>query len=210
MRQRLPLLMTLLVALLCVGQPASARQVKPIQPLALPAGQPVHITGMDLEFAPQMLEELAESDAKAARERAERGLPALDPASYPTGPWDGSRYATMPFKQMFPLVIRDVTRDWGLDSGTPVFLRITLDRLKTAGAAVAILIASSSDMLEGNVDVIDAGNGQSLGAFRIEVRNTHDGWAQMLIRGGGIREKLAEEFGLELSRHISGRKKKAG
>jgi hypothetical protein len=30
----------------------------------------------------------------------------------------------------------------------------------------------------------------------------------MLIRGGGIREKLAEEFGLELSRHIAGRKKK--
>lgn len=114
----------------------------------------------------------------------------------------------MPFKQMFPLVIRDVTRDWKLDNGVPVFLRINLDRLQTADAAVAILIAGSSDILQGNVDVIDATLGGSLGSFRVEVRNSHSGWGGMLIRGGGIREKLAVEFGLELSRYIAGGKKK--
>lgn len=210
MRQRLPLLMTFLLALLCVGQPASARQVKPIQPLALAGGQPVHITGMDLEFAGQMLTELNESDAKAARKRAEAGLPALDPASYPSGPGDGARYATMPFKQMFPLVIRDVARDWRLDEGRPVFLRVMIDRLHTASAAVAVLVGGSPDVLGGNVEVIDPATGGSLGSFRVEVVNSHSGWGGMLIRGGGVREKLAEEFGLELSRHISGRKKKAG
>lgn len=206
----MPRPLMLLLPLMLLAPAVQARQVKPIQPLTLAVGQPVHITGMDLDFSPQMLGELAESDAKAARKRADAGLPPLDPASYPTGPIDGARYATMPFKQMFPLVIRDVTRDWRLDTGTPVFLRITLDRLKTADAAVAILIAGSSDILEGNVDVIDVTHGGSLRSFRIEVRNSHSGWGGMLIRGGGIREKLAEEFGLELSRHMAGRKKKAG
>ncbi len=202
-------LLLLLPALLLASQ-TEARQVRSIQPLSLVAGQPVRITGMDLDFASEMQAELAESDAKAARKRAEAGLPPLDAASYPTGPGDGARYATLPFKQMFPLVIRDVARDWRLDSGTPVMLRIRLDRLKTADAAIAIAIGGSSDILEGNVDVIDAVNGASLGSFRVEVRNSHSGWGGMLIRGGGIREKLAEEFGLELSRHISGRKSKNG
>lgn len=162
---------------------------------------------MDLDFAPDMLTELQESDAKAARKRANAGLPPLDPASYPTGPQDGALYATMPFKQMFPLVIRDVTQEWKLNDGTPIILRITLDRLKTADAAMAML-AASSDMLEGTVNVVDAASAQALGSFRVEVRNGHSGWAQMIVRGGGVREKLAEEFGLELSRHISGRRKK--
>jgi hypothetical protein len=206
MRRRLMFILPFLL----LTPAAHARQVTPIQPLSLAAGQPVRITGMDVSFAPDILPELTESDAKAANKRVEAGLPPLDPASYPTGPQDGAVYATLPFKQMFPLVIRDVTRDWKLDHGTPVMLRITLDRLKTADAAMAILVAWSSDMLEGTVDVIDATSGASLGSFRVEVKNTHGGWGGMLIRGGGIREKLAEEFGLELSRHIAGRKKKAG
>lgn len=89
-------------------------------------------------------------------------------------------------------------------------LRIVLDRYKTADAAMAILIASSSDMLEGTVEVVDATTAASLGSFRIALQNSHGGWGGMLIRGGGMREKLAEEFGLELSRYVSGRKRKAG
>lgn len=197
-----------LVPLLLLAPQAHARQVRAIQPLTLIAGQPVRVTGMDLEFTGQMLAEMVESDAKAARKRAEDGLPALDPTSYPAGPPDGARYATMPFKQMFPLVMRDVTRDWKLDSGTPIFLRVTIDRLHTADAAMAIIIGASWDILQGNVDVIDAANGASLGSFRVEVQNSHGGWAGMLIRGGGIREQLAEEFSLEVSRYIAGRKKK--
>lgn len=187
---------------------AEARQVTPIQPLNLIAGQPVRITGMDLDFTPELRAELTASEAKAARRRAEAGLAPLDPHSYPSGPQDGALYATMPFKQMFPLVIRDVIRDWKLEEGRPVFLRITLDRYKTADAAIAILLASNSDILEGSVEVVDATTAASLGSFRVKVRNSHGGWGGMLIRGGGIREKLAEEFGLELARHVSGRKRK--
>ena len=83
-----------LVPLLLLAPTAQARQVRAIQPLTLIAGQPVRVTGMDLEFTGQMLAEMVESDAKAARKRAEDGLPALDPTSYPAGPPDGEVTAT--------------------------------------------------------------------------------------------------------------------
>lgn len=187
---------------------AHARQVQAVQQLTLAKGQPVRIIGMDLEFAPEIMAELSESDAKAAGKRAAAGLPALDPNSYPSGPQDGAAYATMPFKQMFPLVMRDVSREWGLDKGLPVQLRIRLDRLQTASAALAVMVGSS-DILQGGVDVIDATSGASIGFFRVEVRNSHGGWGGLLIRGGGVREKLAEEFGLEMARYIAGGKKLA-
>ena len=198
----------LVVPLLLFAPIVDARQVQAVQPLTLAKGQPVKIIGMDLEFAPEMLAELSESDAKAAGKRASAGLAPLDPNSYPVGPQDGAAYATMPFKQMFPLVMRDVSREWGLDRGVPIRLHIRLDKLQTANAALAVMVGSS-DILQGGVNVMDATSGASIGFFRVEVRNSHGGWGGLLIRGGGIREKLAEEFGLELARYIAGGKKLA-
>ncbi len=202
------LILAVLSASLAVSPMAQAAPVKALQPLLLPSGQPIRITGMDLVFAQSILEELAESDAKAARKRLADGLPPLDANSYPTG-LDGARYATMPFKQMFPLVVRDVAREWRLDSGTPVFLRVTLDQLKTADAAVAILLAPSADILEGTVEILESGSGRPLGSFRIEVGHVRSGWGMMLVRGGGLRERMAEEFGVQIARHMTGRKKPA-
>lgn len=198
-----------LLPLLLLAPAAHASQVKSVQPLAIPADMPVRVVGMDVEFAPEMLAELQESDAKAARKRAAAQLPALDADSYSAVPVEQAQYSTLPFKQMFPLVTRDVTQEWGLVDGTPVILKVRLDYLKTADAAMAIIVAWSSDMLQGTVEVIDATHGGSLGVFRVEVRNTHMGWGLMAIRGWGIREKLAEEFGLELSRYIADGKRKA-
>jgi hypothetical protein len=196
-----------ILAATLLAAPAAAGQVKPLTPLAFDTAAGVRVTGMDLFFAQNISREQAESDAKAAGKRAAMGLPALDPASYPQPGTAQEAYKTLPFKQMFPLVIRDVTRDWGLANGRPVKLRITLETLKTADAAVAILVGSF-DELAGTVEVIDATDQAPLGSFRIDVVNGQSGWGGMLIRGGGVREKLAEEFGLELSRQLSGKKKK--
>ncbi|HEX7852741.1 MAG TPA: hypothetical protein VF503_03510 [Sphingobium sp.] len=76
---------------------------------------------MDLDFTPDLRAELSASEAKG------RGWP--DPArSAQLSEWTTRQHTlyTLPFKQMFPLVIRDVTRDWKLAEGRPVFLRITL------------------------------------------------------------------------------------
>ncbi|MDF0541344.1 hypothetical protein PX699_03240 [Sphingobium sp. H39-3-25] len=210
MRHRLALMfmpLTLLAAM-SVTVPVQARQVTVIQPLTVSATQGLKITGMDVTFGETFRKEQEESDAKAACKRAAAGLPALDPASYPSGPQPPEAYDTLPFKQMFPLVMRDVTKDWGLDHGRPVTLRITLERLKTADAAIAILLAPSADVLDGTVQVLDTATAAPLGSFRVSVVNVQGGWAQMLMRGWGVREKLAKEFGLELSRHLSGRSKK--
>jgi len=196
-----------LVLAVIVAQPAAAKQVTPLTPLTFDATQGVRVTGMDLVFAEAFRREQGESDAKAAHKRAATGLAPLDVNSYPVGPTAQEHYPTLPFKQMFPLVMRDVTKEWGLAQGRAVKLRITLDTLKTADAAVAILVGSY-DQLAGMVEIFDAGSGQPMGSFRINFINAHAGWGSMLIRGGGVREKLAEEFGLELSRQISGRKKK--
>lgn len=117
-------------------------------------------------------------------------------------------YATLPFANMFPLVIEDVTKDWGLVGGKPVKLVVTIDTLKTANAAMAILIAASSDQLAGMVEVRDAATDAALGSFYVDVINSHGGWLGMAMRGSGVREKLTEEFALQTSRVLTGRKSK--
>lgn len=205
MRRRLA---AMFFPILLAVRAAHGREVKTLEPLTFAIGQPVRITGMDLTVAPKAEKEVFETDAKAARKRASAGLPPLDAHSYPTG-LDGFDFSTMPFKQMFPLVVRQVARDWRLDEGRPVFLRITIDRLHTADTTLAILVASS-DTLDGRVDVIDAVSGKSLGAFRVSIDKMQSGWAAMVVRGGGIREKLAEQFALAVAKHMSGRKAMAG
>src|SRR3546814_20529530 len=68
---------------------AEARQVTPIQPLNLIAGQPVRITGMDIDFTPELRPELTDSEATAGRRREEAGPAPHDTPSYPSGPKAG-------------------------------------------------------------------------------------------------------------------------
>lgn len=196
----------LLLAML-TSTPALARPVKIIETLQPDLYNGVQITGIDLSFADSFLKERAESDAKAARQRAAAGLPMLDPEAYPSAPAEPETYDTLPFKQMFPLVVRDVTREHGLTSGRRVKLNVTLETLKTADAAIAILLAASSDALEGSVDIVDANDGSSLGRLRVTIARARSGLLGMAIRGNGLRERLSKEFALELSKELNGRKK---
>src|SRR3546814_12986008 len=69
---------------------AEARQVTPIQPFNLIAGQPVRITGMDLDFPPELRAQLTVSEAKEARRRSESGHAPREPPTSPTRPHDGA------------------------------------------------------------------------------------------------------------------------
>jgi hypothetical protein len=84
---------------------------------------------------------------------------------------------------------------------------VTVESIKTANAAMALLVGSS-DQLAGKVDVLDAQGGQELGSFYVHVINSHGGWGGLLMRGSGIREKLAQEFALESARILTGSTKK--
>lgn len=215
------------LALLATGADAKSRKViDPLDPAIVAAHQ---VVAVEVVIAPTASETFAKLEKIASEKRVAAGLtPVVDapvvavtaeataaatvtdaPApvalAAPRAPQD--EYATLPFARMFPLVMEDVTREWGLTGGRPVKLKVTVDTLKTANAGMALLFGSA-DQLAGLVEVTDPATGAKLGSFYIDVINSHGGLAGLAMRGAGIREKLAEEFGLEASRVLTGRKSK--
>lgn len=168
-----------------------------------------YVDQVEVIVADTAQEKMAKLEEKAAEKRAEAKLAAWTPATDGAAPPAG-QYATIPFTGMMPFVMRDVTRKWGLTperAGKAVNLRITIENIKTANAGMALLMGSS-DELSGEVIVLDPANQKQIGNFYVQVINSHSGLAGLAMRGGGIREKLAEEFALESSRILTGSTKK--
>jgi len=199
------LAIAIFAAFALVATPAAAKQRTSI--VALPADVVAnnHVAAVEVEVVEDALKNFDTHEAKAAEKRTAKKLTAFDPASAERPKEDD--YGTLPFKTMFPLVMEDVTREWGLTGGQPVKLYVRINQLQTANAGMAMLIGSS-DTMSGVVTVQDPATNAELGSFYINVVNSHSGWGGMLMRGGSIREKLAEEFALETSRMLTGRKKK--
>ncbi len=216
----------LFVCALLLAAPAGAKERKIIDPLAEGLVAQNHVAAVEVKLGPTIAPKMADYEAKAAQKRAAAGLGAVAPgtpapvvtsdaAAAPAieaNPATSDRpsrdiYATLPFATMMPLVMEDVTRDWGLKTGRPVKLTITIDNLKFANAGMAMLIGSS-DQLAGLVEVSDPASGAKLGSFYVDVINSHGGLLGLAMRGAGIREKLAEEFALQTSRVLTGRKSK--
>ena len=184
--------------------PNPVRVVTPVSQQAVGAN---HVGNVEVRIGEAAAEAMARFDEKAAEKRSEAGLSPVT-ADQDLGERPAQDiYATLPFEQMLPLVIQDVTRDWGLASGRELDLVVSIDTLKTANAGMAFL-AGSSDQLAGNVEVRDGTSGEPLGEFYVDVINGHGGLLGMAIRGGGIREKLAQEFALHVSQQLSGRSDK--
>jgi hypothetical protein len=200
---RIAFLMLVAVA----AMPAQAKQRTVIEPLPAELLANNHVVGVEVTVVNEALSKFDAHEKKAAEKRAEKKLAPFDATlASATRPVE-DEYPTLPFAAMVPLVVEDVTREWGLTGGRPVKLKVRVSQLKTADAGMAILIASS-DELTGLVSVHDAATDAELGSFLINVVNSHSGWGGMLMRGGSIREKLVEEFALETSRMLTGRKSK--
>ena len=196
------------ILLAVAALPAEAKQRTTIEPLPAELLANNHVVGVEVEVGDEAQEKFPLFEAKAAEKRAEKKLARIDPAVPLTERPGEDDYATLPFATMFPLVMEDVTREWGLTDGRAIKLKVRISQFKTADAAMAILIAGSSDELSGVVNVYDAVSDERLGSLYINVVNSHGGWGGMLMRGAGIREKLSEEFALETSRMLTGRKSK--
>ena len=111
----------------------------------------------------------------------------------------------LPFAEMMPRVIADITRAWGLTGGRELKLLIEIDAIETAGTA-ATLFGGSRDRMAGSVFIRDPTTGEPLGQLYVDVVNSHSGPVGLLIRGGGIREELAEEFAIHIARALTGRR----
>ncbi|HEX7876506.1 MAG TPA: hypothetical protein VF489_07955 [Sphingobium sp.] len=196
-------------ALFAASTTAQARQRTVIEDLPKEIVDNNHVASVEIVIADTARQKFEKLEAKAAEKRAETKLAAYDPTTASPHPAQ-EEYATLPFEVMFPLVMQDVTHNWGLTEGkgVPLKLRITVEGIKTANAAMAILISSSSDELAGKVDIFNAAGDQSIGSFYVHVVNSHGGWGGMLMRGSGVREKLAQEFALESARILTGSTKK--
>ena len=116
-------------------------------------------------------------------------------------------YSTLPLVRMLPLEVEDVTKAWHLTSGRHVRLTITITAVQTADVGMAMLLGSA-DMLDGIVDVVDPDSGARLGEFRAIVYNYRAGVLGLAVRGTGVREKLAQAFAEQISRQLSGQKRR--
>ncbi len=184
--------------------------VKPVQVLqpisAAVRSGPTMVADVDVTVSALAAQAMQKFEEKALEKRTAAGLAPVAADAEPAAGTNKDHYSTLPFAQMFELVVRDVTRAKGLNSGRPLKLAIEIDTLKTANAAMAIL-AASNDQLAGSVKIQDATSGEQLGEFYVDVINGHSGLLGLAMRGGGVREELAEEFALHISRQLSGKSK---
>lgn len=198
--------MIMAIAFLAATPVQAGRALRTVQPLPHDLLSANHIVAVSVEVGEVARPAVTALDAKAAGKRTEAKLPPLDDASGRPTP---TTYATLPLARMFPLVVDDKTRDWGLTGGRSVKLKISVDTLKTADAGMAILIGSA-DELAGIVTVSDADSGEKLGEFYVDVLNFRSGLLGLAMRGAGVREKLADEFAKHICEELSGRKSKSG
>ena len=199
-----------ILALALIASVADAKSRKIVEPLDPSIVAAHQITGVEVVVSPTATESFAKLEAIAVQKRSDAKLPVIEAATPvdPAAPRPAAdQYSTLPFARMLPLVIEDVTREWGLAAGRAVKLKVTVDTLKMANAGMAMLFGSS-DQLAGMVEVFDASDGAALGSFYIDVVNSHGGLAGLAMRGSGVRESLSEEFALETSRVLTGRKSK--
>ena len=174
--------------------PLAARQYEILRPLPATAVGKLTIAKVEVTLSDEAARAMREHDAKADARRTAAGASRT-----------GDGYDRLPFTQMFPLVMQGVSQRAGVEGARPVRLRVTVIEFATANAGEAMLFGSD-DVLSGIVEVDDATDGRGLGLFTVKVVNGHAGWSGMLIRGGGIREKLVHEFALECAHVLSGRK----
>jgi hypothetical protein len=182
------------------------KAVKVVQPIPASVRGASMVSDVDVRLSPLAQDIMNKFEAKAAEKRAEANLPPVAAGAPLAGKPSRDEYATLPFAQMFELVVMDVTRERGLGTGRPLRLDVEIDTLKTANAAMA-LVAGSNDQLAGSVKVLDASSGEGLGEFYVDVINSHSGLLGLAMRGGGVRESLAEEFALHISRQLGGKNK---
>lgn len=174
-----------------VASPAAADVIDIVRPLPREVVGALRVDAIDVTVSGPAEAAMVDHDAKAVAT---------------TGRSDRSGYTALPFTRMAPLVFADTMRGWGLTRGRAVDLRVTIYEFSTGNFGRAMLPGGTRDIVAGFVEVRDARTAATLGMFTVRVVNRHNGWSGMLIRGGGVREKLAAEFALESARVLAGRK----
>ncbi len=131
---------------------------------------------------------------------ARAAVAALDERAAKQG--DGP--AALPLADLVSQSVVDTSRAWGLVSGQPLRLIVELDELRVAGTGSALV--GGADRMAGTVFIRHAETGAALGQLYVDIDKRNAGFIALALRGGGIREQLAQAFAAEIARHLSGRK----
>ncbi len=111
--------------------------------------------------------------------------------------------AALPFAEMLSRTIEQVTRGSGLTSGRALKLMVEVDRLKAPATGAAFF--GADDELAGSVFIRDAETDAELGQLYIKVGRVNGGMMSIIVRGGGVREQLAEAFARRIAEALGGR-----
>ena len=182
------------------------KPVDVIQPVSASIRNASMVDQVDVRLSPLAADRMAKFEENAREKRAAAGLAPVDAAVEPADGTPRDEWSTLPFAQMMELMVKDVTRDRGLTSGRPLRVAVEIDTLKTANAGM-VMLAGSSDQLAGTVQVLDGATGEKLGEYYIDVINSHSGLLGLAMRGGGVREKLANEFAGHIAKQLASKKK---
>ena len=130
---------------------------------------------------------------------ARAAVAALDERARKQG--EGS--ASLPLADLLSARIAEASRAAGLVTGQPLKLTIELDDLRVAGTGSALI--GGADRMAGTVFVRHAETGAALGQLYIDIDKRQAGLLSLALRGGGVREQLAEAFAAEVARRLTGR-----
>jgi hypothetical protein len=161
----------LFALLLLVAGGCSPKTVEMMQapPAALRGSS--YIYAADLSLGPDAKREVAAADAK------------VKPAP---------SYVGMPFAALLPQLLKDGARQRGMKDGRALTLTVELDHVNVPGTGSSLV--GRHDRLAGQVRVEDSRTGQALGSFYVDVDQHFPGLIGLMVRGGGVREKLASAF----------------
>lgn len=204
------------MAMLCaaIAVPAIAKERTVIEALPAQFVANMTITAIDIDYSDAAKPAILALDDRARANRSTLGLPRFDPAARNAD----TDYTTIPTTPMLSQMITDTSRAWKSGGGSNVRLKIAVDTIKFArksniafgkplDRAFGVLTNTDDfygddDEIAGFVDVYAADN-KRIASFYIDVVNSYSGVLALPIRGGNVREKLAEEFSREIMRCLS-------
>jgi hypothetical protein len=165
---------------LCALAAACAPTVDMMQPPPEALRGAAWVAEVELSLSAASRASTAAADAKLAQRAARAG------AAGPVGP------AALPFARMFVQAMKDAARERGLTAGRALRIVVEMDRVEIPGVGMAAL--GRGDRLAGQVKLVDARDGEMLATFYVDVDKVRPGLIGMMVRGTGVREKLALEF----------------
>lgn len=187
--------------LLCLPNPAKAEGFKIIRPLPNEIAGDLQVVSIKLTIGVDATKSVNKLDVRAASKLGSNKF---------KGQIEGSRNGkastlTMPFAEMFSVVLDRTLQEARHTSGTKVNLNITLDEVKVLNIS-DVLTGSRTERMSGLVEVEDNATRTPLAMFFVKIIKPFAGLAVMAARGESASEGLVRRFAQQVSVALAARR----